>query len=946
MPAVRDFAFGYESTTTNAGVDIPMCTHQTNDLLLVFAMADTGAGTWGCWSNFYAGAETVKSFNANTSTYTNETADANNATTNDVVPPPIQTTTVGDAIYFGNPQEFASLRITLGTAGNHSGITLQWQYYNGSWTALSGVTDGTTNFEAVAGTYTVTFTKPSDWVTFAVDSSTQYWVRCVVTAHATPTITTAPRITQAWLGYFQLFARNSTASIISYWRIAGPDESDIIITNTVNETYNGCVISIRDIDTASPFGSPTMLAETTQTGTRFQMGTVTTQRDHSLIIFHAASAGNNAGIHFVEEATHELLISDGAAEGQGVGWAYQKTTGVSTNVYCDSPVSNVTKAVIGINPPSGGATVIPPHVVADTSQYLDPNAAGVNFDSNTFMAATADTNFGTSIASKTCNDATVALSADIGINSFHGMMGLTNAATAQQISGANLVLAAARYNIGTRNVLAHFRHTTPAHNQRLTNLASDRGVWMGLRSGTTAAQNWKVWQVHGSDVPIIAGHIQPLVVNCGNTDTIATNGTLVNSDVRYVGFWTGGIGALTQQTCIGPMWALDTTTISSGNQTIGLPEVVDLVATKKERLSAILQGANQMLCLQKIQFGNGGTEPISLIVDSAAIEFPSKKNVAKKLVNYNGVDNSVGFIFYPGDDDTIKITSTVISSANRYSFGLHSSASTSAEYDFSGTSVIGAGTIALARAITINELTINNYSTLDISNCTLNNCTILGVPAANDTLTTNSSTNVDNSSISVTGVTAGNRWCSVADPTIFSGCTFTGSGSAGHAIRITSPGTYSFVGNTFTAFGSTGSNSAAIFNDSAGLVTLNISGTTSQPTYRNGTDASTSVVLSVDLEINIVDADGDAITANCEVTVVKVADESVLFHEDNITDGVTTYSFPAADAGTAVYINVLNVEADTNDIRYQNKTAYLSLPSTNTSTPIQLDEDRYYANPA
>lgn len=165
--------------------------------------------------------------------------------------------------------------------------------------------------------------------------------------------------------------------------------------------------------------------------------------------------------------------------------------------------------------PAGGSTVIPPYPVSDASILLSPNL-GIAYDSNTALAATADTNFGTSIAGKTCNDGTVAVAvADIGIDSgsFMSFCGVTNAAAANTMGGAEGVVAAARYSVGDRNILTHFRHATPVQNQRLSPLFSGRGVWFGMRSGTTAGTNWKVWQVHGSDAPLVPGYVQPIVVN-------------------------------------------------------------------------------------------------------------------------------------------------------------------------------------------------------------------------------------------------------------------------------------------------------------------------------------------------------------------------------------------------------------------------------------------------
>ena len=74
--------------------------------------------------------------------------------------------------------------------------------------------------------------------------------------------------------------------------------------------------------------------------------------------------------------------------------------------------------------------------------------------------------------------------------------------------------------------------------------------------------------------------------------------------------------------------------------------------------------------------------------------------------------------------------------------------------------------------------------------------------------------------------------------------------------------------------------------------------------------------------------------------MVKNSDTSILFEEDNITDGTTTYTY-SSGGGTVVYINVLNV------LGFQPKTVNnYTLPSSGTTTlTIQLDNDPYYANP-
>jgi len=139
----------------------------------------------------------AKSYNANTTVYTDETTDINEATANDVALPPIQTTSVGDAIYVGEDTKFCKFRLNVSTAGVHSGITLQWQYYNGStWVALT--VQDPTSFFTVSGTNNITWVVPANWTKNTIDTVEKYWIRCVVTAHNTPSITTAPLAAQGW----------------------------------------------------------------------------------------------------------------------------------------------------------------------------------------------------------------------------------------------------------------------------------------------------------------------------------------------------------------------------------------------------------------------------------------------------------------------------------------------------------------------------------------------------------------------------------------------------------------------------------------------------------------------------------------------------------------------------------------------------------------------------
>lgn len=117
----------------------------------------------------------------------------NNATANDAQP--FATGAIGDYFAVGYSTTYGPLKLQIGTAGTVGVVT--WEYWNGSaWTALSGVTDNTTSFKAVAGTYTVVFTAPADWAAKSLNGETAlYYVR----ARVTTGFTVNPLLTQGWV---------------------------------------------------------------------------------------------------------------------------------------------------------------------------------------------------------------------------------------------------------------------------------------------------------------------------------------------------------------------------------------------------------------------------------------------------------------------------------------------------------------------------------------------------------------------------------------------------------------------------------------------------------------------------------------------------------------------------------------------------------------------------
>lgn len=122
--------------------------------------------------------------------YTDFTTELNEATADDVDLLPA-VPAVEDAFYIGHATgKFAKAELNLTTQGSGT-WTITWEYWNGAaWTALSGVTDGTSGFTAATGWKAVTFTEPTDWAQNTVDGVLGYWIRGRVSAYTS--VTTQP----------------------------------------------------------------------------------------------------------------------------------------------------------------------------------------------------------------------------------------------------------------------------------------------------------------------------------------------------------------------------------------------------------------------------------------------------------------------------------------------------------------------------------------------------------------------------------------------------------------------------------------------------------------------------------------------------------------------------------------------------------------------------------
>lgn len=170
----------------------------------------------------------------------------------------------------------------------------------------------------------------------------------------------------------------------------------------------------------------------------------------------------------------------------------------------------------------------------------------------------------------------------------------------------------------------------------------------------------------------------------------------------------------------------------------------------------------------------------------------------------------------------------------------------------------------------------------------------------------------------------------------WSNLTFTSVGT-GHAIEITSTGTYSITNFTFNGYASTDGTTGneAVYNNSGGAVTLNVSGG-SGITVRNGTGASTTVNNNVDITVTGLEPDTEVrVYARDTTTELAGIETATTVDTNDSTKRQFTFSL---GAGTEVDVVVISLEFENQRIAY-------TIPTTNSTLPVQQRIDRNYLNP-
>jgi len=281
------------------------------------------------------------------------------------------------------------------------------------------------------------------------------------------------------------------------------------------------------------------------------------------------------------------------------------------------------------------------------------------------------------------------------------------------------------------------------------------------------------------------------------------------------------------------------------------------------------QVREQLVAKGSFTIGNGTNKTVAELSANSIVQ-PTLPDGSFDGQFWQGATEFITTKFNTSSDDIIRFNRAALVSPQDgvEQFLDVSAGSAPAEFTTNGTTIIGQ-IVTGATGRNFNRTTFDRCGLITLGGSQLANCTVSDSSSTPAVLT--------------------------ADPSDISDTVFVSAGT-GHAIQMSATGTFDFFGNTFTGYGADGTTDAALYNNSGGLVTLNLAAGEATPTVRNGAGASTVFdTPSVDIVVS-------GLTAGSRVQVYNVTQAAEI---DNAIEAGTTYTYTVtseADDGDIIRI--------------------------------------------
>jgi hypothetical protein len=316
---------------------------------------------------------------------------------------------------------------------------------------------------------------------------------------------------------------------------------------------------------------------------------------------------------------------------------------------------------------------------------------------------------------------------------------------------------------------------------------------------------------------------------------------------------------------------------SASTANTSTPALLALGTNRSGVDKAGLQGQKQYLMKQHIQFGDGSI-PTYVDFDGCSVETLQAYSYAAGRKFWNVSDDFLTMTIKACSACTMKFRNCVIAPSVRTYVNIDSGSSTSASYDFAGSTWSNV-TFTSKTGVTINSAIFSNCPEIDAKAGAFSACLFSNSQTANATIKLDAGASLLN-------------------------CSFTAKNAADYAIRIAAAGTYTLDGSTFSGFTKDINITAA-----AGTVTLHLSLGQTVPTYQ--TAGATVVIDQAVLDTSFTNAD---LANGTTILVRNVTDASTIEYVASLATGTgyTISMVPGVDytVGDAIEIRMSRKNVD------------------------------------
>ena len=740
----------------------------------------------------------------------------------------------------------------------------------------------------------------------------------------------AGAMTTSSVGWAAMSNNNTagTANTSSYTTKVAASAAETF-TFTTADDYSLIIVCVKDNDTTTPIDVASHLGTATSTSAQTSASVTTTTADCLVLYFIgvdgvANSALSNPGVQSLTSMDNGGANAASATT-NAAAWYIQRTAGATpAPTWTCSLAGTAARLTLAIRNKSGG---IIPAYIDDVSSPATTITPAHHYSTLNNVSWTNTLTATAAINGKTVNGTAGAAQADLGINPFSSGIAISAATVARTVLNGYQISLTGTRNLSTGLLMGSHIGATPKMGTFGMGTVRDGGVVVRIGS---AAGNWCAYQVAAKDAVPTLEVRSVWAIEPGYTATsYGTPGSAVNtSAVSFIQVLQNS-PYFNSHAILSEVYQVFTQVVAGG--TVDAPvDSTGLAEVGRSFRLPVIQKAGGAGVISYVPIQIGGGDRVIFNIDAGALQFPRRYNTASKEIGFHVSDNKVGISYAGKANDVISHTNSVITSITPYYWEINTAATSAATWDFTGLTIVNAN-VTLRNVMTFTAMSFSECLSMIANGCTVSNCNIKLVATTANSLQLNGTSSLVGNEIDTTEIASGVAMTQVANPSIFQDNVFTGSSTSGHAIQLTTPGTYSFSGNVFSGYGANGSNSAAIYNNSGGAVTLNVSGGGSVPTVRNGAGASTTVNAAANVELTGLIADSEV-----RAYVGSTSNPAAATEIAGVESSTTSFTFSQSVAGQAGYIQIFHV-------LYQPVLISLTYSGADQTIPVQQITDRQYA---